>query len=125
MTSFSYSTHPNEDGSFDAKLDLDGDPSNGNLHGTFTFKGDPFQVTGSWAAAGSVADRNFNALSFSGADSASGTVLTAATGTFVQMPDGTSQMQLNCLRVSTNNDHQYGWDGMLYAAAPEDPNDDE
>lgn len=124
MTAFNYFSKANSDGSYDVKLSLDGDPSNGNLNGTFIYKGDPFRVIGYWAAAGSTDDRKYNALCFSGADAASGTVFVAATGTFTMNSDGSWQMQINCLRVSTNNDHQYGWDGELYSAAPDDPGDD-
>lgn len=124
MAVFNFHSKPNDDGSSDIVLVLTGDDATGNLSGTYTYKGDVFKVTGAWAAAGSVADRNFNAMSFSGADSTSGTVFVAATGTFASNISGGMNMQFNALRVSTQNDRQYGWDGDLFASPQDNPEDD-
>ena len=124
MAGFNFHSKPNDDGSSDVVLVLSGDDATGSLSGTFTYKGDVFKVAGNWAAAGSVADRNFNAMSFSGCDSASGTVMVAATGTFASTISGGMDMQFNCLRVSTQNDRQYAWDDVLYASPQDDPGDD-
>lgn len=123
MTTWCFWTPLYSDGSRDVLLELNSDDATGNLQGSLIFKGDKFSVAGTWAAAGSEPDRHFNALALHGADPASGCVLIAATGTFAGMPDGSQQMQLNTLRVSTSNDRQYGWDGTLYSngTAPDDP----
>ena len=123
MTTWCFWTPLYPDGSRDVLLELNSDDAAGNLQGGLTFMGDKFAVTGTWAAAGSEADRNFNALALRSADLASGTVFIAATGTFAGMADGSQQMQLNTLRVSTRNDRQYGWDGTLYSngTTPNDP----
>ena len=123
MTAWSFWTPLYPDGSRDVLLELQSDDATGNLQGALTFKGDKFNVNGSWAAAGSEPDRNFNALALHGTDLASGTSLIAATGTFATLADGTQQMQLNSLRVSTKTDRQFAWDGVLYAnsTSPDDP----
>ncbi|MDB5679024.1 hypothetical protein [Sphingomonas bacterium] len=113
MSTWNMGSEPHSDGSRDVIMAFQNNDANGQVAGTLTFKNTAYSVDGNWAAAGSVTGRNYSAFALWGSDNQGATQYVAATGTLDDSSGSLKAIQLNLIRVSTGDDRQFGWDGVL------------
>lgn len=113
MSNWNMGSEVNSDGSRDVIIAFQNDDANGQMSGTLQFKGRSFYVNGNWAASGSVPGRNFSAFALWGTDGQDATEYVAVAGTMVGPGPAPESIDMNLIRVSTADDEQYGWDGLL------------
>lgn len=99
-------------GSREVVINFLNDDSKGTVGGTLWFKGEPFTVSGQWAAIGSMPGRNGSSVAFWGVDSA-GIDYIAGLGSLDLESSGPARIDLNLMRIQDSNSQQYGWNGVL------------
>ncbi|NNC73037.1 MAG: hypothetical protein HKN78_09200 [Sphingomonadaceae bacterium] len=113
MSTWILGSEEQSDGSRDVTIDFQNDDSTGQMGGTLVFKGKPFFIKGAWAASGSIPGRNYSAFSLWGSDQQDATEFVAVAGTMDGPGSAPQSISMNLIRVSTGDDEQYGWDGVL------------
>ncbi|MCA1748856.1 MAG: hypothetical protein LC634_04775 [Sphingomonadales bacterium] len=101
------------DGTRDVTIDFTNNDANGEMSGTLVFKGHTFYISGNWAASGSIPGRNHSAFALWGSDQQAATVYVAVAGTMDGPGSAPEDIVMNLIRVSTGDDEQYGWSGVL------------
>jgi hypothetical protein len=113
MSNWVMGSEPYPDGSRDLTITFQNDDSNGQIVGQLYLKGQAFHVDGNWAAAGSIAGRNFSAFSAAGSNQQDATVYVAAGGTMIGSGAAPQSITVNVVRASSVDGTQTGWDGLL------------
>ena len=113
MSTWNMASKPHPNGTSDVVIHFQNDDANGQMSGTLEFQGDTYYINGNWAASGSVPGRNYSAFALWGTDQQGATQYVAAGGTMTGPGTDPQSIDLNLIRVSTGNDQQYGWDGLL------------
>ncbi|MCR2832890.1 hypothetical protein [Parerythrobacter lacustris] len=99
-------------GARDVTINFLNDDSIGKVGGTLWFKGEPFTVSGQWAAIGTTPGRKGSSVAFWGVDS-TGSDYIAGVGSVDIENSGPARIDLNLLRIQDGTSQQYGWDGVL------------
>jgi hypothetical protein len=102
-----------EDGECQCMIDFHNNDSNGSMSGTLTFMGEVFEISGNWAAAGSVPGRNASAFGLYGINQDNATDYIGAVGTMKGPGASPDEITLNLCRSSSGDGLQYGWSGTL------------
>ncbi|MCK0127449.1 hypothetical protein [Erythrobacter sp. F6033] len=85
----------------------------GEMSGTLVFQEVAYEVTGEWAASGSVPGRDYSAFYLGGGNSKSAPEFIAAAGTMKGPGSAPESIALNLIRTDSHTGLQYGWDGEL------------
>lgn len=123
MGVWNYASKPEQDGSIELKLSLNEIDSNGALSGTALFRSVSYNVTGQWAAAGSVPGRNASVFWFGGANGDISAFLVAAGD--IKYSGDPRYMDITVITASAGDGDDYGFNDRIFCTdpPPEDPDD--
>lgn len=113
MSSWVMGSKKYDDGTREVTIQFEHDDTTGRLSGWVRCMGKYFIVEGSWVAAGSVPGRAHSVCALMGSDQQAAPVLIAMTGTIDGSGSYPSEIQMNMIHVSSRNDQQRPWSGVL------------
>lgn len=102
-----------DDGTCQLMIDFNNQDATGAMSGTLTFEDQVFNITGNWAASGSVPGRHASAFGLYGVNQQDATSYVAVTGTMVGPGNAPESIAMNLIRAKSSDGDQYGWSGTL------------
>ncbi len=102
-----------EDGVCECMIDFHNHDATGAMSGTLTFMDKTYEITGNWAASGSVPGRNASAFGLYGVNQDEATEYISAVGTMKGPGRAPEEVFLNLNRSASSDGEQYGWSGTL------------